>query len=325
MTALDAGALASWLGVAEVVLEGAPTGGGWSNDTVFVSAGGLQLVVRLTPTGTSMFPSYDLGHQVRCLELAAASGLAVPELVGYEPTGEALGRPFFVMARVAGRVPADDDPPFTKAGFLVEATPGQHRAFHDAAVRCIAAVHGIPAPGFVEVGPGLGDHMAWCQQLCRWSATAHPVIDAAHDALAAALPAHSTGAPRFLWGDARPANMVLDEDFEVVAMLDWELACSGPGELDVAWFCEMNRMRATGMGLSALAGWPDEATTWAQWAAAVGREPEHRGWHRRYAAYKVAVLMQLYLRAMVERGRLPARHRLFVDNPGTRRLEELDE
>jgi aminoglycoside phosphotransferase (APT) family kinase protein len=315
-------ALRRWLGAGELVFEGAPSGGGWSNDTVFARLDGRPVVVRLTPRGTSMFPSYDLGHQVRCLRLAASAGLAVPEVLAFEASGEVVGRPFFVMARVAGRVPADDDPPFTKSGFLVDAGPAAQRAFHDHAVAAIAAVHGVAAPSFATVGPAPADHLAWCRHLCEWSGTDHPAIDAAHDALAAAVPGPSAPTS-FVWGDARPANMVLDEGFRVTALLDWELAGSGPGELDVAWFCEMNRMRAEGSGIPRLAGWPEDEVTWQQWSAAVGREPAHLEWHGRFAAYKVAVLMQLYLRAMVERGRLPAGHRLFADNPGTRRLTEL--
>ena len=32
---------------------------------------------------------------------------------------------------MAGRVPPDDDPPFTRAGFLFEATPAEQRRFWD--------------------------------------------------------------------------------------------------------------------------------------------------------------------------------------------------
>jgi aminoglycoside phosphotransferase (APT) family kinase protein len=77
------------------------------------------------------------------------------------------------------------------------------------------------------------------------------------------------------------------------------------------------------MGIDPLPGFPDEADTWQRWAAAVGRAPRHLDWYRMFSAYRVAVLMQLYLAAMVARGRLPSSHRLLRDNPGTRRLEQL--
>jgi hypothetical protein len=46
-------------------------------------------------------------------------------------------------------------------------------------------------------------------------------------------------------------------------------------------------------------------------------------WHQRYAAYRVAVLLFLYVRAMILIGRVPADHRMLRDNVGTRRLDEL--
>jgi aminoglycoside phosphotransferase (APT) family kinase protein len=320
---IDGGALARWLGARTVTVVGTPTGGGWSNDTVFVEADGRPLVVRLTPQGRSMFPAYDLGHQVRAMRFAAAHGVAVPELVGDEPDAAVLGRPFFVMARVPGRVPADDDPPFTKAGFVKEATPSQQRRFHDAAVDAIAAVHAVPLPPFELTGPQPAVHLARCHELAEWCEVVPEVVFAAQQRLAGAPPAVEGAACSFLWGDARPANMVLDDGFGIVALLDWELAACGPGELDVAWFLEMNHMRSAGMGIDPLPGFPDDEGTWRRWSRAVGREPRHLDWYRLFSAYRVSVFMQLFLVTMVDRGRLPSSHRVLHDNPGSRRLAEL--
>ena len=320
---IDATALAGWLGVRSVTVVGTPSGGGWSNDTVFVEADGRSLVVRLIPEGRSMFPAYDLGHQVRAMRLTAAHGLPVPEIVGHEPDPGVLGRPFFVMARVPGRVPADDDPPFTKAGFLKDASPPHQRRFHDAAVDAIAAVHAIPPPPFEVVGPHPADHLAHCHALATWCEATPDIVFVAHEQLAVSPPAVDEGACSLLWGDARPANMVVDDHFAIVALLDWELAGCGPGELDVAWFLEMNHMRSVGMGIEPLPGFPDAAGTWQRWAEAVGRTPRDLDWYRLFSAYRVSVFMQLFLLTMVARGRLPATHRVIHDNPGSRRLTDL--
>lgn len=320
--------LASWLaarGVAArpLIVQGSPSGGGWSNETVFVTAGGLPLVVRLAPKGRSMFPTYDLSHQVRAMRLAAAGGLVVPEVLAEETDPAVLGRPFFVMRRIAGRVPADDDPPFTKAGFLFDASAAQQRRFHDGALDTIAAVHRLARPPFPTVGPQPADHLADCHRLAIWCEWTPPVLAELHDQLATDVPVAEPGACGLLWGDARPANMVLDDDLGIVALLDWELAASGPGELDVAWFIEMNRMRSVGTGIAPLPGFPDATATWQRWEQAVGRSARHIDWYGRYSAYRVAVFMQLYLAAMVHRGRLPAGHRLLADNAGVRRVREL--
>lgn len=321
---IDGTALARWLGVAAVTVTGAPSGGGWSNETVFVTADGRELVVRLTPRGRSMFPVYDLSHQVRMLRLAAAEGLPVPTVVGEEADPAVLGRPFFVMERIAGRVPPDDDPPFTRAGFLFEAAPADQRRFHDAAVDVIARVHQVGAPPFPVDGPQPSDHLAACARLAHWCGPVPAVVADALDELARSAPSADSARCGLVWGDARPANMVVDDNLAVVALLDWELAGAGPGELDVAWFCEMNRMRSMGpAGLAPLPGFPADDVTWARWEAAVGRRADDVGWFQRFSAVRVAVLLQLYLTAMVHRGALPAGHRALNDNSGTRRLREL--
>jgi hypothetical protein len=155
---IAAARLAAWLGTTDVVVEGSPSGGGWSNETVFVRAGDRGLVVRLTPPGPSMFPVYDLGQQVRCLQLAAEYGLPVPAVLG-KSDPDVLGRPFFVMERLAGRVPADDDPPFTKAGFLFDASPQEQQTFCRDAIDHVVAVHAIRPPGFL---PGVRHRTIIC-------------------------------------------------------------------------------------------------------------------------------------------------------------------
>lgn len=320
---IDAEALRHWLGAAGLTIDGSPDSGGWSNDTVLVTADQQPLVVRLTPRGRSMFPTYDLGHQVRAMDLARRGGVPVPAVLGREDDPAVLGRPFFVMERVAGRVPGDDDPPFTRAGFLHDAPPQRQRHFHDEVVTAIAAIHAVAPPSFEATGPQPVDHLDACRDLATWCEWTPAIVMAAETELRRDVPTADPEHCGLLWGDARPANVVVDDDFGVAALLDWELAANGPGELDIAWFCEMNHMRSTGMGIAPLPGFPDEDGTWALWQDRVGREAEHRPWYRRFSAYRVAAFMQLYLAAMVHRGRIPADHRVLADNPGTRRLQEL--
>ena len=319
----DADRLRAWLGAAVLDVVGAPSSGGWSNETLFLRVDGRRLVLRLAPAAASMFPSYDLGQQVASLRFAAAAGLPVPAIVAVDTGGEVLGRACFVMEHLEGRVPPDDNPPFTSNGFLFEAEPMQQRRFWESALDVLARVHAAPAPDVVAVGPHLRDHLDWCERLCGWAGIDHPEVGRAHAELRAQMPPDDAAPVGLLWGDARPANMVVDGEHRVVGLLDWELAGSGPGELDVAWFCEMNRMRSTGMGIAPLPGFLDDDAAWRRWSAGVGRSPTHVEWYHRFAAYRVAVLLFLFLRASIAHGRLPADHRLTRDNLATRRLHEL--
>jgi len=315
---------------------GAPGGGGWSNDTWIARLDGEQrplAVVRLQPQRRSMFPDYDLGRQVRVLQaLGPVSDVPTPPVLGADLAGARLGRPAFVMGHVAGRVPADDRPTFVEAGWLYDATPAEQRTLYDDLLRTLAAVHRVePAPvGLTELlTPGRHGAMAAVEDLRPiWAYDPGPelatVIEDAFAHVTATVPLGDPSPRTLLWGDARPANVLCEADrFAVAALLDWELAASGPPELDVAWLLEMNWMRAEGAGLAPLPGFGDEAATVARYEHWSGRSLRPLGWYRTFSALKVAVFMYRYLRAMVHAGRMPERHRIFTDNVSTRRLAAL--
>lgn len=56
-----------------------------------------------------------------------------------------------------------------------------------------------------------------------------------------------------LWGHARPANVICQDDgFRPAALVDVDVAAWGPAELDVTWVAEMHRMRTGGSNLAPL-------------------------------------------------------------------------
>ncbi len=308
------------------------TGGGWSNETVIVDlAGGVQarVVVRLRPDGPSMFRAYDLAREYAILKaLSDVGSPRVPEPIAIDPHGTVAGRPLFVMRFVAGRVPSDDRPGFAEAGWLFEASVDEQRRFYRGLVRAIAEVHAVdrrhPAlPAVLRDGDvSLRSEIDRLRALHDWGAAGdlHPTIERGFDWALRHMPATSDA--RLLWGDARPANVV-EAAFLPVALLDWELASVGPAELDVAWFLEMNRMRTTGSGVPPLPGFLSDEETVAHYEQAASRALGDLAWYRRYAALKMAVLMERHLRVAIARGALRHGHRLLRDNVALRRVEEL--
>ena len=108
--------LRAWLGARAggpvAVDELVAPASGMSNDTwlttVDLGDGALDVVLRLAPAGRGLFPRYDLGQQVTVLRgLRAHSDVPVPDVLWHEPDPEPLGRPFYVMTRVRGRIPPD--------------------------------------------------------------------------------------------------------------------------------------------------------------------------------------------------------------------------
>jgi aminoglycoside phosphotransferase (APT) family kinase protein len=337
---VDIVALAAWLNdVLEERLSPAdlriesPSGGGWSNDTLFVGADTAEcarVVVRLAPTGPAMFPSYDLGRQTAVMTVVRASGrVPVPAILAVDLDGTRVGRPAFVMEFVRGRVPVDDRPSFAEKGFLFDASRAEQRAFHEELLNAVVSVHDCPTPALAAVlAPPEVRRLGVVGQLRqvwefdrgdRWS----PVVDAALDRL-------GDGEPRvgdrdvLLWGDARPANVIVpDTGFAPVALLDWELASVGPPEFDITWLAEMNRMRMQGSGVAPLPGFLPDDEAVAHYEARSGRRLRDLPWFRLFSAARIAVLMHRHLRVMVHVGRLPADHRLMTRTIAIDRLEEL--
>lgn len=322
--------LGAVIDIASVVRPG--SGGGWSNDTLIVTLSGRdaqRIVLRTRPDGPAMFRDYDLTREYRVLEaLATVRGPPVPAVIAMDEHGETLGRPFFAMQHVEGRVPSDDKPSFAEAGWLFEATTAEQRRFCTGLIRAIGNVHGVDwralGLGFLRRtdAAALADAMDWLHDLHRWGAGAalHPSIERGFAALRQSVPAAE--ATCLLWGDARPAN-VIARDFVPAALLDWELAELGPPELDVAWLLEMNRMRTTESGVAPLPGFLDDDATIKEYQRTTGRPLADLGWYRLFAAVKMAVLMERHLRVAIARGHLRPGHRLLADNVALRRLDAL--
>jgi aminoglycoside phosphotransferase (APT) family kinase protein len=313
-----------------------PAGGGWSNDTVVVTVddAGTRVVVRQAPRRASMFPAYDLRREYDCLAtLHAAGTVPVPELLGEDLEGTITGRSAFVMAYVTGRVPADDRPSFAESGWLHDAAVEDQRHFHEGLLASIAAINAVRPEEAVIASlrrPGSSTCSALVDDLATiWAfdrgEVASPVLDEAFEVIGRTAP-DDLPMNVLLWGDARPANVIVEpHGFAPAALVDFELAAWGPAELDVTWLAEMDRMRTTGSGVEALAGFLEDSDAIAHYEKCAGRglDPELLQWATRFNTLKIGVLMHRHLRVMVHEGRLPASHHVFQENVSTRRCLEV--
>ena len=146
------------------------------------------------------------------------------------------------MKRVDG-VPPLDVPPYVFGGWVMDATPEERaRMQHNAVERARAAArdHARTArPRRSSCGPSTATtaldqqlgYQRWYYDWAREGAT-YPLIERTFEWLDANRPTDVRTV--FLWGDSRIGNM-LWQDFEPVAVLDWEMATVGPPEVDVAW------------------------------------------------------------------------------------------
>ena len=213
-----------------------------------------QLVARLAPdpTDVPVFPSYDLERQFRAIQrVGELTSVPVPRVWWYESEPRHLGTPFFVMSRVDGEVPPDVLPYNFGDSWLFEATLEERRRLQDASVRVLAELHAIERPeeefafladdarGDTALQRKVTQARKWYEWATRDTGRA-PLVERAFAWLEAHWP--SDGGDTVLnWGDSRIGNVIY-RDFEPVAILDWEMACLGPRELDVAWMVYAHRV-----------------------------------------------------------------------------------
>src|SRR5258708_7682148 len=154
--------------------------GGESNETVLFETawradGQPQqrgLVLRLQPGQNRMFRDADVVAEGELLcDLRMVSAVPVPEVLVVEQDCEALGRPFFLMFRVAGHVPAGR-PSIHRDPWLVSRSPGDRRQVLVNGMVALAQVHATDwtkLRRFIGGAPGLDKEF---EQLELWYAWA---------------------------------------------------------------------------------------------------------------------------------------------------------
>jgi aminoglycoside phosphotransferase (APT) family kinase protein len=298
-----------------------PESNGMSSETVlfevaWVDDGGEQrrrCAARLAPdpAAVPVFPVYDLERQFTVMRLVGErAAVPVPATLWHEPDPRALGTPFFVMEQVDGQVPPDVMPyPF--GSWLSEAAPADQRRLQDNAVRTVAAIHAADVEAgeiaFLELDrPGdtaLRRHVADTAAYYEWvvaDGARSPLIERAFAWLDRHWPEHE-GPTTISWGDARIGNMMF-RDFEPVAVLDWEMAATGPAEIDLGWMIYLHRFLDDIALDAGLPGMPDFMRTddvAATYEAASGTAPSHLEFFTLYAALRHAVVMSRVARRQV--------------------------
>ncbi|MBX7450473.1 phosphotransferase family protein [Mycolicibacterium sp. 3033] len=267
----------------EITVDSGIDANGMSSETILLSGRWMQggspveqrWVARVAPSDADIpvFEHYRLDHQHEVIRLVGElTDVPVPQVRWLEPTGDVLGRPFFLMDRVDGIVPPDVMPYTFGGNWLFDADPAEQRRLQDETIAVLAKLHAIPNAqqtfGFLQdVDPpgetALHRHFGWLKHWYEFSVPdigRAPLVERALAWLEQNFPSDVAAAePVLAWGDSRIGN-VMYRDFSPVAVLDWEMATVGPRELDVAWlgFAHMVFQELT--KLAGLPGMPDFLT-----------------------------------------------------------------
>jgi aminoglycoside phosphotransferase (APT) family kinase protein len=282
-----------------------PQGAGRSHETILFDVGWLggdgvrhvrSCVVRIKPVRHTVFPDDLFDQQYQLMQLMHELGrVRVARPLWFEADASVLGAPFFVMERVRGRV-AVSFPPYAEVGWVREATPAQRARMWENGVRQLAAVQSTPleSAAFLMGPPGAQSGLAqewnkyvrfvdWVSRERPW-----PVFRRALDRLRANWPTNQP--PGLVWGDARLGNMMFDEQFEVVAVMDWEQPSLGGALNDLAWWLVISEMmHGARADRPHLAGMGTREDTIALWAEITGISAADIEWYEDFTRLKLSL------------------------------------
>lgn len=277
--------------------------GGQSNPTYLLTTPGQRYVMRSKPGPVErLLPSaHAIEREYRVMSALATQGLPVPRMHLLVEDESVIGRAFYLMEHVEGRIfwnPA-----------LPELGTEERGQIYDEMNRVLAALHAVDpqTAGLSDFGKA-GNYFA--RQIGRWSrqyvASETETIEAMNR-LIAWLPEHVPEGDEstVVHGDYRLDNLIFHPtEPRVVAMLDWELSTLGHPLADLsyqcmAWHIPPGGFRGIGgLDLAAL-GIPSEADYIARYCARTGRSGiAHWDFYLAYNLFRIAAILQgVYRRA----------------------------
>jgi aminoglycoside phosphotransferase (APT) family kinase protein len=310
-------------------------GGGWSADILFLDASYgppaarvlRPLVLRRQAETFALVLGGELAFQGKVMAgLGLHPEVPTAALIGVEPSDALLGASFLVMERIAGQ-PARQAPNYNVEGWLTALSPARRGHCWGNAIAAFARLHAIDwRDGFAFLdrpergAAGLDQYLAYLEQWYRWAAQGRPqpIADIALDHVLRARPAHAP--VNLLWGDATPSNILFRDDGSVAALIDWELAALGPGEIDLAWWLYFDELFSSGFGVRRLPGLPDRARTIALYERTAGRAVRDLDYYDILTGLRMAIVAVRQFDRQVALGRLDPANRSFTDNLMTQYL-----
>jgi aminoglycoside phosphotransferase (APT) family kinase protein len=311
--------------ITDIELPGTGASNGTYLCTIEVDHDRRDLVLRLQP-GENQFLDPDVIFQSRVMEaIAANSLLPVPRVLWKEPDPRPLGAPFFVMDRVQGRVLSDSH---HDGGWALDLSPDQRGHMYASTTAAFATLHSIRVGEHFEFlrrpgqGSALQRHMQWLQRWHHWAARGRSleIIDDGLRFVLESCPAD--GSEHVIWGDARPGNLIFADDLSVAAVVDWELAATGPAEIDLGWWLMFEESQTTARGIERLPGVPDEASIIATYESLRGVTLRPLDFYKVLAKLQFAIIVLRYVDMQIAAGKMAADTTMGTRSPITRMLAD---
>jgi aminoglycoside phosphotransferase (APT) family kinase protein len=214
---------------------------GQSNPTYLITAASGRYVLRAKPPGQLLKSAHQVDREFTVMKAIAGTAVPVPATLHLSAEDSPIGRMFYVMDFLDGRIFWDP--------VLPEARDNDERAaIYDAMNGTLAALHDVDveAVGLSDFGRP-GNYFE--RQLARWTSqyrASETGTIADMDRLIAWLETHmpaDDGLISLVHGDYRLDNLIFAPDQpKVLAVLDWELSTLGHPFADIAYQCMQWRL-----------------------------------------------------------------------------------
>lgn len=214
---------------------------GQSNPTYLLTAASGRYVLRAKPAGELLKSAHQVDREFKVMSALAGTAVPVPAMLHLSAEDSPIGRMFYIMDFVEGRIFWDPALPQARDN-------DERAALYDAMNETLAALHdvNVEAVGLTDFGrPG----SYFQRQLARWTSqyrASETGAIADMDRLIAWLETHmpaDDGLISLVHGDYRLDNLIFAPDQpKVIAVLDWELSTTGHPLADLAYQCMQWRL-----------------------------------------------------------------------------------